>query len=47
MIEKKDSDLQNKNDLIEQADKVILEFNAEKHLIKAKFEHLMHLLGHV
>ncbi len=42
-----ESDLRLKNELIEEANKVIEEFNDEKHEIKAKFKHLNQLLDDV
>ena len=37
-------DLLEREELIEEANKCIEEFNEQKHEIKAKFKHLMHLL---
>ena len=36
-----ESELNIKNELVEEANKVIEEFNDEKHEIKAKFKHLI------
>jgi hypothetical protein len=37
-------ELRQRNELIEEANKVIEDFNEEKHEIKARFKHLMQLL---
>jgi hypothetical protein len=39
-----ESDNSMKNELIEEANKVIEEFNDEKHILKAKIKHLMQIL---
>ena len=40
-----EEEIKAKDELIEEANKYIEEFNDEKHEIKARFKHLMHLLA--
>lgn len=43
-IDEKESEMKILSELVEEANKVIEEFNDEKHDIKAKFKHLNFLL---
>jgi hypothetical protein len=42
-IDEQESELRIRNELVEEANRLIEEFNDEKHELKAKFKHLMHI----
>ena len=46
-IDEQESELRIRNELVEEANRVIEEFNDEKHELKAKFKHLMQIYEEV